>query len=206
MADFISNITNSGLVSESDIPFLNSVMSRIARVKNFWLVEALLILFTFVIPHFGFSAVIHGRTSSAAWIFAQAGNVNMANAFYVWFCLPLFRFLLLRWIWQLGLWCYFLYSLNRIRLHLLPIHPDGAGGLGYLEVVQQHFTPLALALSALEAASIAEEISTGSIPFETLYYFIPFVLLLNLLFFIGPLFIFSGSLWNAREPDLMNIW
>jgi hypothetical protein len=203
MAEFISNITNSGLVPESERPGLDALMSRIGRMKNYWLAEALLIMFTFILPHFGFGEIIHGKTSNAAWIFEQAGgNINIANAFYAWFCLPLFRFLLLRWIWHLGLWCYFLYRLNRLSLRLLPTHPDGTGGLGYLDVVHRYFTPLAFAFAALESSSLAEEISSGSMPFEELYYLIPLVLLLNLLFFIGPLFLFSGRLWRCKVNGL----
>jgi hypothetical protein len=203
MAEFIGNITNSGLVPESERALLDNVMRRITRMKDFWLVEALLILFTFVLPHFGLSGIMHGKTSNAAWIFEQAGgNVNMANAYYAWFCLPLFRFLMLRWIWHLGLWCLFLYRLNRLHLRLLPTHPDGAGGIGYLEVVQEHFTPLAFAFAALESATFAEDISSGSLPFEALYYLIPFVLLLNLFFFIGPMFLFSAKLWRCKVNGL----
>jgi len=172
-------------------------------MKDFWIAEALLMLFTFVLPHFGFGEILHGKTSNAEWIFEQAGgSVNMANAFYAWFCLPLFRFLLLRWIWHLGLWCFFLYRLNRLKLNLLPTHPDGAGGIGYLEVVHEHFTPLAFAFAALESATLAEEITSGSMPFEALYYLIPFVLVMNLLFFIAPLFLFSAKLWRCKVTGL----
>jgi hypothetical protein len=203
MSEFISNITSSDLVPESERPELDSIISRIARMNNFWLAEAILIVFTFVLPHFGLSNIMHGKTSNAAWIFEQAGgNVNIANAFYAWFCLPLFRFLFFRWIWQLGLWCFFLFRLKSMSLKLFPTHPDGAGGLGYLEVVHEHFTPLAVAFSAIQAASFAEEISSGSMPFEALYYLIPFVLLLNLIFFIGPMFLFSAKLWRCKVNGL----
>jgi hypothetical protein len=203
MSEFVRNIMNSGLVLESERQILDTVVHRISRMKNFWLVEVLLILATFVLPHFGLSSIMPGKTSSAAWIFEQAGgNLTLPNAFYAWFCLPLFRFLLARWFWHLGLWVYFLYTLNRLKLQLLPTHPDRLGGLGYLEVVHEHFTPLSFAFSALQAASFAEDIISGSTPFESLYYLIPLVLLLNLVFFIGPLMLFSRKLWICRVNGL----
>jgi hypothetical protein len=203
MAEFVRNITNSGLVPESEWPALDLVIRRINKMKNFWLVEGLLFLIMFVLPHFGFSSVMSGKTSNAAWIFEQAGgNLTLPNVFYAWFCLPLFRFLLVRWIWHLGLWWFFLYRLKKLRLRLIPIHSDGVGGLGYLEVVHEHFTPLAVAFSSLQAASFAEEISSGTMPFESLYYLIPLVLLLNLIFFVGPLLLFSTKLWLCRVNGL----
>ena len=39
-------------------------------------------------------------------------------------------------------------------------------------------------------------------PLESLYYLIPLVLVLNLLFFIGPLFLFSSKLWLCRVNGL----
>jgi hypothetical protein len=203
MAEFVRNILNSGLVIESEQPLLDSVICQIKRIKNFWLVEVLLLLATFVLPHFGLNGIMPGKTSSAAWIFEQAGgNLTLPNAFYAWFCLPLFRFLLARWFWHLGLWVYFLFRLSRLRLQLLPTHPDRLGGLGYLEVVHEHYTPLAFAFSALLAASFAEDIISGTLSFDSLYYLIPLVLLLNLVFFVGPLLLFSRKLWICRVNGL----
>ena len=71
-------------------------------------------------------------------------------------------------------------------------------GLGYLEVVQEHFTVLALAFSAVLAASFAEGIATATLAIEALYSLIPTVLLLVALLFIGPLFLFSLKLWACR--------
>jgi hypothetical protein len=203
MAEFVQNIINSGLVPESERPVFDLVIRRINKMKNFWLVEGLLFLIMFVLPHFGFNSGMSGKTSNVAWIFEQAGgNLTLPNVIYAWFCLPLFRFLLVRWIWHLGLWWFFLYRLKKLRLRLIPIHSDGVGGLGYLEVVHEHFTPLAVAFSSLQAASFAEEISSGTMPFESLYYLVPLVLLLNLIFFVGPLLLFSTKLWLCRVNGL----
>jgi hypothetical protein len=190
MTEFVNNIINSGLVPESELPVLDKIIRRINLIKNSWLVEAILFLLMFVLPLFGFNDLLPGKTSNTAWIFEQAGGMTISNLFYTGFCLPLFRFLLVRWFWHLGLWVYFLYRLKRLRLKLIPIHSDGVGGLGYLEVVQEHFAPL------------AEEISSGTMPFEYLYYLIPVVLVLNLLFFVAPLFLFSTKLWICRVTGL----
>jgi hypothetical protein len=202
MTEFVSNIINSGLVPESERSALDKAISRINRLRNSWLVEVILILVMFVLPLLGFNGILPGKSSNTEWLFEQAGGMTMTNVFYTGFCLPLFRFLLVRWFWHLGLWVYFLYRLKKLKLKLIPIHSDGVGGLGYLEVVQEHFAPLAVALSAIEAASFAEEISSGTMTFESLYYLIPLVLVLNLLFFIGPMFLFSSKLWLCRVNGL----
>jgi hypothetical protein len=203
MADFVRNIMNSGLVPESEQPALVRTIRRINRVKDSWMVEGFLFLVMFLLPFFDTSGILPGRSTSTSYLIEHAGgHLTLANISYIWICLPLFRFLLVRWIWHLVLWWYFLYRLQRLKLRLIPTHSDGAGGLGYLEVVQEHFTPLAVAFSAILAASFAEEIITGMLPFESLYYLIPVVLVLNLVIFVGPLFFFSNKLWICRVKGL----
>jgi len=204
MAEFVRNIVRSGLVPEAELPALASDIRRVGRMKDSWLVEALFLLAVFTLPMIGTTADLPvGRTGSWVSILNQAGaKFTWVNGWYLMFCLPLFRFLMFRWLWRLGLWCYFLWRVEKLKLHLIPTHPDGAAGLGYLEVVQEHFTPLVLAISAVLSASFAEDISSGTMAFEALYRMIPIVLILTAVLFIGPLLVFSRKLWVCRETGL----
>jgi hypothetical protein len=117
-------------------------------------------------------------------------------------CLTLFRFLMFRWLWRLGLWAYFLWRVARLELDLLPTHPDGVAGLGYLEVVHTHFTPLVLALSAIQAASLAEGIAAGTTALAAVYPAFALVLIVDALLFVGPLFLFASKLWACKVKGL----
>jgi len=199
MAEFVRNIVSSGLVPDAELPALQSDIRRVGRLKDYWLAEVLFLLLAFAWPLIGTVTNLPGRTGNWASILAQAGGrLTLINGWYLMFCLPLFRFLMLRWLWHLSLWWYFLWRMKKLDLHLIPTHPDSAGGLGYLEVVQEHFTPLAGAISAVFSASFAEGIFSGTMAFETLYRLIPMVLLLNAVLFLGPLFLFSAKLWICR--------
>jgi hypothetical protein len=204
MAEFVRNIISSGLVSEAEMPALASDIRRIGRMKDSWLAEALFLLAAFTVPLIGmFANLPVGRTGSWVSILEQAGGkFTWVNGWYLVFCLPLFRLLMLRWLWHLGLWYYFLWRVEKLKLRLMPTHPDGAAGLGYLEVVQEHFIPLVLAISAVLSASFAEDISSGTMVFEVLYHLIPVVLLLNAVLFICPLLIFFRKLWVCRVTGL----
>lgn len=199
MAQFVRDLVRSGVVPESERPTLNAVIRRVDRMKDPWLAEVLFLVavvaFLFVEP----VANLPGRTGNLQLLLAEGeGRVGPVLGWYLWFCLPLFRFLILRWVWHLGLWCYFLWRLQRLDLHLVPTHPDRSAGLGYLEVVQDHFGTLAVAISAVLAASFAEDIASGEMPFEALYYLVPMVLLVVAVLFIGPLFILFPKLWTCR--------
>lgn len=199
MTDFVLGLVRSGVVPEGERATLAAVIRRINRLKDPWPAEIVFLLaviaFVFVEP----IANLPGRTANWELLRAAAGDGGRAVlGWYFWFCLPLFRFLLCRWLWHLVLWCYFLWRLQRLDLHLVPTHPDHVAGLGYLEIVQEHFCALALAISAVIAASLAEGLATGSMAFETLYYQIPMVLCLVALLFLGPLLIFTPRLWACR--------
>jgi len=203
MAEFVRNIVGSGLVPGTELSTLASDIRRVGRMKHSWLAEVLFLLLAFALPLIGTVANLPGRTGNWASILAQAGGrLTMINGWYLLFCLPLFRFLMLRWLWHLGLWWYFLWRVEKLKLNLIPTHSDGTAGLGYLEVVQEHFIPLVLAISAIFSASFAEGIFSGTMAFETLYSLIPLVLLLIAVLFIGPLFMFSRKLWVCRSTGL----
>jgi hypothetical protein len=196
MAEFVRNIVNSGLVPENELSTLASDIRRIGRLKDSWPAEIIFIVAAFTLP-----MIIDTPGRTGDWrlvVNSGEGGLTWIHGWYLGFCLPLFRFLILRWIWHLVLWWYFLWCVERIKLHLIPTHPDGVAGLGYLEIVQEHFAPLVLAISAVFSASFAEEISSQTLEFDSLYRSIPIVLLFNAALFIGPLFIFSGKLWICR--------
>jgi hypothetical protein len=203
MAEFVDNIVDSDVVPEDEWPALASAVHRLNRLADSWLPGAFFLLLTFVMPVLETVVDLPIRTGSWKTILAQAGEGRtLINFWYLAFCLPLFRFLLLRWLWRLGLWWYLLRRVAKLKLHLVPTHSDGAAGLGYVEVVQEHFFPLALTISAILSASFAEGIITGKMAFEALYHLIPAVLLLIAALFIGPLFLFLPKLWNCRETGM----
>jgi hypothetical protein len=91
---------------------------------------------------------------------------------------------------------------SRLDLRLVPTHPDRAGGLGYLELVHTEFIPLVLAISAAQSASLAHDIASGRLTFDSIYPGVAFVLLTDAVLFLGPLFIFSRKLWVCRVKGL----
>jgi hypothetical protein len=199
MAEFARYIVRSGLVPEEALPALASDIHRVRRMKDSWLAEVLFLLLAIALPMIEPTAGLPGRTASWALILhSSGGRLTLADCWYLGFCLPLFRFLVFRWLWRLSLWWYFLWRMEKLELRLIPTHSDGAAGLGYLETVHATFAPLVLAISAVYSAGFAEDISSGAMSFDSLYSSIPIVMLLIAVLFIGPLFIFSRKLYVCR--------
>ena len=198
---FVRTIVRSEVVPPRALPALESEIARINRWRDSWLPEAMCLLAAVVLSLFASQLHISGTT--AAYDPGRAATeMTMAGQWYLIVCLTLFRFLMIRWLWRLGLWCFFLWRVSRLDLQLMPTHPDGTAGLGYLEVVHAHVTPLILAISLVQAAMLAEELSSGTASFEAIYPAFALVLVVVAVLFLGPLFIFTHRLWACRVKGL----
>jgi hypothetical protein len=201
LTDFVSTIVRSGVVPGNALPALESEVACITRWKDAWLPEAMCLLAAALLSLFAKQLHLSGKTAAPDLVRAIS-DVSLAGLWYWIVCLPLFRFLVFRWIWRIALWCRFLWRLAKVDLHLVPIHPDGAAGLGYLEVVQLHFTALVLAISSIVSASFAEEISSGEAVFEVIYPALALTLVVELALIFLPPCVFLFRLRGCQEKGL----
>jgi hypothetical protein len=201
---FVHGIARSQVVPAAARPALESEIARIARWNDAWLPEALFlgaaVLLALATPKQNFFAYLSGVTGGSNP--SAVGETTWSSQWYWMVCMTLFRFLLLRWIWRLALWCFFLWRLSRLELRLVPTHPDRAGGLGYLELVHTEFVPLVAAISAAQSASLAQDIASGRITFGAIYPGAAFILFVDAVLFIGPVCVFSHKLWKSRVKGM----
>jgi hypothetical protein len=203
---FVDQIVRSQIVPATERSGLSSEVTRVTRWKDAWLPEALFLS----------AAVLRASTLrneslvdylSGLTIGSNPSGVAQTTWTSQWYwivCMTLFCFLCLRWIWRLALWCFFLWRVSRLELRLVPIHPDRAGGLGYLELVHSEFTPLVLAISAAQSASLAQDIALGRMTVDSIYPSVAFLLLTDAVLFLAPLHLFSRKLWKCKVDGLCN--
>lgn len=203
---FVRGIVRSQVVPETARSALESEIARIARWKDAWLPEgvffAVVVLLALITPNRSFFSVLSGVTGGSSP--AGVSETDWTSLWYWMVCMTLFRFLVLRWLWRLALWCFFLWRVSRLDLRLVPIHPDRAGGLGYLEVVQTEFMPLVAALSAVQCASLAQDIASGRLTFDATFAGIAVTLLVDAVLFIAPVCVFYRKLWRCKVDGLIN--
>jgi hypothetical protein len=142
---------------------------------------------------------------TATWYAVPAGEQlqrSPAGLWYGYVSLPIFQFILLRWYFRLFIWARLLWQVSRLELSLVPTHPDGAGGLGFLSNIVYAFTPLLLAQGTLYAGMIANRIFLlgAKLPeFKSDFALLVAVLLLTVL---GPLLVFIPQLARAKRTGL----
>jgi hypothetical protein len=195
--EFLRRIVRSDIVPQASVPLLRAEVGRIARWGSSWIPEAaclmVAILLSWKAPHLDRLGASAARDPSV-----PVSEMTLTGQWYFLVCLPVFRFLLLRWIWRLGLWWRLLWRVSRLDLRLVPTHPDGVAGLGYLEVVHTTFIPAVFALAAIESAALAEDLAAGAIAFPAIYPDVALVMIVSALVVIAPLCVFAPKLWECR--------
>lgn len=116
---------------------------------------------------------------------------------------PLFLFLVLRWIWWFLVWGALLFRLSRLPLQLTPLHPDRAGGLGFLAIYPSIFSGFIFALSCVVASSFLKDLGLERHSAELVWFAIGVWLVFALILFLGPLLVFVAPLYAARERALL---
>lgn len=117
---------------------------------------------------------------------------------------PLFLFLVLRWFWWFVVWTILLYRISRLPLQLTPLHPDRSAGLGFLAIYPGIYSGLAFALSCVIASNMVKDLALEQHSPETVWFAIAGWMAINLLLFLGPLLVFAGPLYAARERALID--
>jgi hypothetical protein len=201
VSKFVETLELGEILSKEGVVRLRAEIARLMRWQNAWLPELVLLIVALSLVRAGsplqwFGSSTGTDASRSLWENTLSGH------WYFGICLTLMRFLILRWLWRLALWCHFLWRLSRLDMNLVPTHPDGQAGLGYLQTVHAQFAPLILAVSAIQSSAFAEDLALGKIQFEAI--FPPVVLLVCVMgcLFLGPLLILAPNLWEARLAGL----
>lgn len=198
--EFVTLLVRSGAAGERALPELETVVGRLLRWKNSWLPDATSLVGAAALSLLWVRMRVTGESAHES---SQAlAAMPLAAAWYWFFCLPLFRFLIFRWASRLAFWWVLLWRLAKMDLELAPDHPDRAGGLGYLEIVHTRFASLALAISIIVAATFAEDIASGRTVLTAIYPALVVTLFFDFLLFVAPLCIFAFRLRVCQEKGL----
>lgn len=191
------------LIPEDDLPRFDKAITSALRLRNSVVAEVLLLAIVYGV---GVSVVWRQFTSLSAdsW-YAPAwlgSNHSLAGFWYSYVGLPMFQFLLLRWYFRIFIWARFLWHVSRIRLVLVPTHPDRLGGLGFLSGTVYAFSVLVVAHGAMVSSQIAGRIFFVGAKLPDFDTEIAVVALFLLCVIIGPLLVFLPQLSQARRTGL----
>lgn len=189
------------LIPEDARPRFDAALASLVRLRDSVLAELLLIAFVY-----GVGILVVWRlytivdTNSWYTVPAAAGlRFSPAGIWYAYVSVPIFQFLLLRWIYRLFLWTRFLWQVSRIELNLVPTHPDRLGGLGFLSNTVYAFMPLAVAHGVALAGMVANRIFHLGAALMSFKEEIAVVVVFVQCLVFTPLLMFSGQLARTKR-------
>jgi hypothetical protein len=124
--------------------------------------------------------------------------LSAAGLWQLWVSLPLLFILFFGWIWRQFLWCRLMWRIAQFDLNLIAAHPDRAGGLRFLGSALWGYCPLSLALAAIVAGGVANQIRQGAALYDFRFFVLGLVLCV-LVLFVAPFLIFTPVLRGLRS-------
>jgi len=192
------------LVPESAMEQFDAAIGAAYRLRNSVFAEVLLVIFVYGV---GVLVVWRHYTAlqTATWYATSAeghSRLSLAGIWYGYVSLPLFQFLLIRWYFRLFIWMRFLWQVSRIRLSLIPTHPDRVGGLGFLANTVYAFALLLAAHGMMLAANLANRIFFLGAALPEFKTEIGAMAVFLLVVVFGPLLVFAPQLAQAKRKGL----
>ena len=202
MRPIVAQFRTRELVGPEDLDRLDGAIRGAYRLRNSALIEAALLAVVYVTS---FVSAQYRYTSmfTASW-YNRPGEhaLSMAGMWFVFVSLPLFQFLLCRWYFRLAIWAGFLWRAAGLPLRLNALHPDKAGGLGFLGQSLSAFVPLAAAHGVIMAGYLADRIFYSGDKLTDYKLVILAAVLALLGVFAGPLCLFVPLLARTRRAGL----
>jgi len=191
-------------VVESERAPYEAVIQRIMRLRDRVLPELVMLAIAYLAPLFLGRTEFLFVNGITSWhtLGADTQELSLAGWWFRVVSAPVFRFLLLRWIWRMFLWTLFIWRVSKIRLYLVATHTDLAAGLGFLSEGQKAYSPIVFAGGTVIAGSVLNAIryegeTLGSLKFAMIAYGVLAIIVL-----VVPLLVVTPVLIGVKRKAL----
>jgi hypothetical protein len=190
------------LVCDDELRKFGDIVLSSLRFRDSHLGETVVILMAYLATYKALSGL--SGQGGGTWFRPEPGHgLTPVGYWYALVALPIFQFLILRWIYRMAVWGRFLWKVSRLDLLLTPTHPDAAGGLAFVGKGLIPFGVVLFALSAVVSSGIAEHIMFLGAKLEDYLWSYVTLFVIALMIFAGPLLIFLPNLLALKQRGLI---
>lgn len=200
----IGHFVPSGLVDSATLPQFRSALDHARRVRDS--VWGSVFVLAAVGAVFLFSAAPGTHGDEMAWAVAPGHGrpgIGFAGWWYLTVSRPIFVGLLAIWFWRIVVLWSLISKLSRLDLCLVASHPDGVGGLGFLEGTSVACAPLVLAVSVVIAGRWGHEVLYHGVHVDSLKPLVAVLVVIAVLCFNGPLLLIGRNLRALKRRSLL---
>jgi hypothetical protein len=205
LTNLVRHFRESRLLADADLPAFNAAVDAADRRSASTAAELVILAVAGIWSGLATTRVVdlahlswEGTLVGGAVVLSWAGEASRFASN------PLFVFLVLRWLWRFGVWTQLLFRLSRLPLQLTPLHPDRAGGLGFLSIYPGIFNGFVFALSCVIASSMVKELALERHSADVVWLALAVWLCLCIVLVLGPLLVFAWPLYQLRERALLD--
>jgi hypothetical protein len=197
-----AHFVEAGLVRGEEEGRFAAIIRDTLRMRDSRVAE-LIVLGAAYLMTYGMLTSVSFQGGSTWYLPHPDRGLTPVGYWYAFVALPVFQFLLYRWLYRMLVWARFLRRVSRLDLQLTPTHPDGAAGLGFVGKGCIPFGALLFATSAVVASAVASRVLFGGADlqrFQTVY---GALLVLALAVFAGPVLVFAPTLIRVKQRGLV---
>lgn len=196
----LQEFITSRFVADQDLQSFNAAVRSATRLKESILPEIVILGIIYATTAI---RIHHVLTEPLTTWYRMDGSFTSAGWYYAFISLPIFQFLLLRWVWKLIVWTILLWRISRLDLQFLAIHPDKMGGLGFLGLAQIPFGIIGFAGGAIISAYLANGMVYRGVSLVESGSTMVIYVVLAVLVILAPILVFTGKLVRLRANGIL---
>ena len=195
----------SGVVPPEQKGAFVRLLGGVARLRDrslpWVLIAVFVVAWTILQPVAAGSDAEHEAKWAAS---VEGGGLGFGGWWFIYVSRPIFGVLLAGWLWRLALVFVLLRRIARLDLSIVPTHPDGAGGLGFMKDMPKAFSLLAFATSAVVASRLAHDVMYHDVSLMSLKVVLGGFVVLVVVICIAPLLALARPLAAAKRRALLD--
>ncbi|MBV8361973.1 MAG: hypothetical protein JO189_29180 [Deltaproteobacteria bacterium] len=197
----MGHFVEAHLIRDDELGKFDQIVLDSLRFRDSHLGEMIVLVLTYLATY---TALSGGSAQSDTWFRPEPSQgLTLAGYWYALAALPIFQFLIFRWIYRMAVWSRLLWKLSQLDLLLTPTHPDTAGGLAFLGKALIPFGMVLFALSTVVSSGIAERILfTGARLQEYMWNYLT-LFVFALAVFAAPMLVFVPNLLALKQRGLI---
>jgi len=201
----VRQFSTSGVVAVESRPQYERILAVALRARDAYWPELLCLVLAVapaVLASLAGAATEIASAQHSYWRFDAAGDFTPAAVWMELVSAPLFRFVLLLWLWRFLLWTWMLWRLSRLPLALRATHPDHACGLAFLGLAQSRFAIISAAGAMVLCGNGMNQMVYGGAKITSFQYEIAVYVVTSTALLLGPLLLLSLALARTKVLDM----
>lgn len=203
MAMLVGQFVAMGIITPDSRDRFAQIRRSMERRTGSALVEVVVLIAAYAVTY---ATLKHAGTIEASTWIGEVTNDSLQLTLAGWWAalvtLPLFWFLLGRWLWRFITWGALLRDLARCDLKLVATHADRCGGLAFIGQYPNTYLLFTFALSTVVAGSVLRHVVYAGVDPMTFKFGVIAMVVFLAVAFIAPLAAFTPALIGLKRSGL----